>query len=211
MNLIFWFVVGYIGIVSALGVYYGKYVKSEEDYTVAGRRLPAIVLAGTLMATWMGSGTVVGGTNSLAYNYGPWVAIIFGIASPIGIIVLYFLAGKIRELSKRTVPDILELKYGPAARLLGSLIIMLAYVGIVSYQFKGIGFVLNAILGISTETGTTIAAIVVILIALFGAKGIKALTFGPGDENLAHVANEYIEIQQLINSVKIFSTFLLRI
>ena len=47
--------------------------------------------------------------------------------------------------------------------------------------------------------------------ALFGAKGIKGLTFGPGDENLAHVANEYIEIQQLINSVKIFSTFLLRI
>ena len=47
--------------------------------------------------------------------------------------------------------------------------------------------------------------------ALFGAKGIKALTFGPGDENLAHVANEYIEIQQLLDSVKIFSTFLLRI
>jgi len=47
--------------------------------------------------------------------------------------------------------------------------------------------------------------------ALFGAKGIKALTIGPGDENLAHVANEYIEIQQLLDSVKIFSTFLLRI
>jgi len=47
--------------------------------------------------------------------------------------------------------------------------------------------------------------------ALFGAKGVKAFTFGPGDENLAHVVNEYIEIQQLVDSVKIFSTFLLRI
>lgn len=45
--------------------------------------------------------------------------------------------------------------------------------------------------------------------ALFGSSGIKSLTFGPGDENLAHIVNEYIEIQQLLDSVKIFSNFLL--
>ena len=168
MDLRFWFVVGYLGLVSALGVYYGKYIKSEEDYTLAGRRLSGIILAGTLLATWMGSGTVVGGTNALAYNYGPWVAIIFMMAVPIGILLLYLLVSKIREASYHTIPEQLGRKYGSPARILGSLIIMLAYVGIVSYQYSGIGFVLNATLGISTEAGTTIAAILVILIALFG-------------------------------------------
>lgn len=84
-----------------------------------------------------------------------------------------------------------------------------------SYVLKGDRSIVNTISQItesvagvqprvSVKTGFT-------EMALFGAKGIKALTFGPGDENLAHVANEYIEIQQLIDSVKIFSTFLLRI
>ncbi|MCD6503242.1 MAG: sodium:solute symporter family protein [Euryarchaeota archaeon] len=168
MNPIFYFVVGYLAIISALSIYYMKLVKTEEDFTVAGRRLPAWILAGTLMATWMGSGTVVGGTNSLAYNYGPWVAIIFGLASPVGILVLYFLAGKIRELAQRTIPDILEMRYGSAARIIGTLIIMLAYVGIVSYQFKGVGFVLNATLGIPINQGTTIAAVIIILVATLG-------------------------------------------
>lgn len=45
--------------------------------------------------------------------------------------------------------------------------------------------------------------------ALFGARGIKAITFGPGNENLAHVVNEHIEIKEVIDSVRIFVTFLL--
>ncbi|WP_087037738.1 M20 family metallopeptidase [Thermococcus litoralis] len=45
--------------------------------------------------------------------------------------------------------------------------------------------------------------------ALFGARGIKAITFGPGNENLAHVVNEHIEIKEIIDSVGIFVTFLL--
>jgi len=168
MSVIFYFVVGYLVVISLLSIYYMRLVRTEEDFTVAGRRLPAWILAGTLMATWMGSGTVVGGTNSLAYRYGPWVAIIFGIASPIGILVLYFLADKIRGLAQRTIPDILEMKYGSAARIIGTFIIMLAYVGIVSYQFKGVGFVLNATLGIPVDQGTAIAAFIIILIATLG-------------------------------------------
>jgi len=168
MSLAFLVVVLYLVAVILLSIYFTKYVRSSEDFTVAGRSLPGIILAGTFMATWMGSGTVVGGTNSLAFSHGPWVAIIFGMAAPVGIVILYFMSKRIHELRMQTVPDILEYKYGETARVIGSLIIILAYVGITSYQYSGIGFVLNATLNIPTKIGTLIGAIVVIGSAVLG-------------------------------------------
>lgn len=168
MSLTFVVIVVYLVAVILLSIYFTKYVKTSEDFTVAGRSLPGIILAGTFVATWMGSGTVVGGTNSLAYRHGPWVAIIFGMAAPIGIVILYLLSKRIHQLKMQTVPDVLEYKYGEAARVIGSLIIILAYVGITSYQYSGIGFVLNATLGIPTKIGILIGAIVVIGSAVLG-------------------------------------------
>ncbi|MGB9866445.1 MAG: sodium:solute symporter family protein [Bacillota bacterium] len=160
--------IGYLVGMSLVASYYSKFIKTEEDFLLAGRRLGAVVLAGTMMATWMGSGTVVGGTNSLGYQYGPWVAVIFGIASPIGILLLVFLSKRIKAMQARSVPDVFELAYGPAARAIVSVIVMIAYLAITSYQFTGTGFVLNAILGIPTSVATLISAVAITAMTVTG-------------------------------------------
>lgn len=160
--------IGYLIGMSVIASYFSRFTKTEEDFLLAGRRLGAVVLAGTMMATWMGSGTVVGGTNSLGYQYGPWVAVIFGIASPIGILMLIFLSKKIKAIGARSVPDVFELAYGPAARAIVSIIVMIAYLAIASYQFTGTGFVLNAILGIPTSTATLISAVTITVLTVTG-------------------------------------------
>ena len=81
ISVAFVFVVAYFVLMVGIGIYFVKWTKTQEDFIVARRSLPGIVVAGTLLATWMGSGVVVGGQNSLAYQHGPWVAIIFGLAS----------------------------------------------------------------------------------------------------------------------------------
>jgi SSS family solute:Na+ symporter len=175
ISFAFWVVVGYFIVMVAVGFYFVKKTKTQDDFSVANRSLPGIVVAGTLMATWMGSGTVVGGGNSLAYQYGPWVAIIFGMASPLGVIVMYFLSGKIRRMGLTSAADIIESRYGSSARLVASILMLVAYLGILSYQFTGVGFVLNVTLGISTEMGTLIALIVIIVIA--GSGGLFSVAY----------------------------------
>lgn len=168
MSFAFVAVILYLIIVTGVGIYFGKFIKNEEDFAVAGRSLPALVLAGTLMATWMGSGTVVGGTNSLGYKFGPWVSLIFSIATPAGIAVLYFLSKKVRDLNLNTVPDVFESRYGKFARVMSTLIILCAYLGITAYQYKGVGFVLNSTIGISTEMGTLLSFVVIMATAVVG-------------------------------------------
>ncbi len=154
---------------SLIGLYFARvWVKDSDDFMVAGRSLSRWVLAGTLLATFVGSGTIVGGA-SFIYQYGPIAAVFFFAGTPIGIIILYFfLADRIRGLAKYTVPEILEIRYGAFARAFGGICILLAYVGIASYQFTGGGYVLNITTGIPIWLGTIITAVVVIFLATVG-------------------------------------------
>lgn len=176
MNIYVAIVVGYLVIVVLAGLYLSRReVNSGDDFVVAGRSLPTFVLAGTLLATWCGSGSVVSGA-SFTYRFGPWASILYYIGEPLGIILMYFIASKIRDASQYTVPQIMEIRYGKTTRLLAALCILIAYIGIASYQFKGAGYILNLITGISPETGTIISAIIIITLALAGGMFSVAYT-----------------------------------
>ena len=68
------------------------------------------------------------------------------------------------QFAQFTLPDLLEARYNQAARVLGTIAILFAYVAITSYQFKGGGNVLHLIFpdAVTPETGTWIIAIFVI-------------------------------------------------
>jgi solute:Na+ symporter, SSS family len=157
-----------IGMLAAGFWYARRRVNTADEFMLAGRSLPLWVMMGTLLATWVGAGTVVGGA-AFIYQRGPLAAIFFFAGAPVGIIVLYlFLAEKIRSLSSYTIPEVLEHKYGPVARVLAGICILLAYIGITSYQFIGGGYVLHLTTGISVEMGSAISAFVIVLLAMTG-------------------------------------------
>lgn len=169
-----WFVIGYGLIMVVMGIWFSLGIKNSDDFVLAGRSLGPLVLAGTLLATFTGSGSITGGANSLGYSHGFWAATI--ISLPVGLIgfgVLYLIAPKIRAFGKYTVSQILEDQYGQGAKVLSAIIIIIAYIGIVSYQFKGLAFVLNVTTGISVEMGTIISGVLIIFLAVIG--GLKAV------------------------------------
>lgn len=163
-----WYVGIYGVFIVLLGIYFSKKVSNSEDYILAGKSLGTVVLFGTLLATWMGSGSISGGQTSMAYSFGIIPALVLIFPTLVGIIFLYIISSRIHAFGKYTVSSILEEKYGQFARMLAGVIIILAYVGIVSYQMKGFGFVLNVTTGISTEIGTIIGAALIIFLATIG-------------------------------------------
>lgn len=163
-----WYVILYGIFVFVASVVLAKRNKTGEDFVLAGKSLGPAVLMGTLISTWCGSGTITGGPNSIAYSFGLWPALMFAIPNLLGIGIMYFIAQKIRDYGKFTIAEVLEIKYGSGARLLCGIIIILAYVGIVSYQFKGLGFILNVTTGISVELGTIVGAALIIFSAAVG-------------------------------------------
>jgi len=162
MSLLVLVVFMYPLILIGVSLWRSRGVQSHEDFAVAGRSVPVALLVGTLVCTWIGSGSLFGGAG-LAYRSGIselW----FSFGGWIGLIAAYFLAGRVRAIAQYTVPDLLEKRYNAAARLLGTLAIVLAYVTIAAYQFRGGGWILSIVTdgAISPNTGVIITAVAIV-------------------------------------------------
>lgn len=174
-------VIAYLVVIMIVGGYfYSKEKKagnnSHEEFLLAGRSLGKIVIIGTIFATYLGGGTVTGGGNSLAYQFGIWPSICFAIPPIISLSVLYMMSEKIRNSGCFTVAELLEKKFGSTARTISAAIIALSFISIVSFQYRGLGFVLSTTTGISVGACTVICAAVVIILAYSGGLKTVAIT-----------------------------------
>ena len=172
-------VLAYLAALVAAGLWRAQKVQTGDDFLVAGRSLPARVLVFTLLATWIGSGSLFAGAG-LGYRAG-FPALWQSAGAWVGIALAYFLAPRVRRIAQYTVPDILELRYGPTARVLGTITTVLAYTTIAAYQFRGGGRLLALISGLDPVTGALITAVFCIAFTAFaGMLSVAYLDIGNG-------------------------------
>src|SRR5580698_5861060 len=118
-------------------------VKTKADYLVAGRSLPAFVLVFTLLSSWIGSGSLLGGAEN-AYKHG-FAALWQSAGGWAGLALIYFIAPRARKFAQFTIPDLLEARYNQTARVLGVIAVLFTYTAITSYQFIGGGDIVHLI------------------------------------------------------------------
>ena len=165
----------------SVALYRTTQVKTKADYLVAGRSLPALVLVLTLLTSWIGAGSLFAGAEN-AYKNG-FAALWQPAGGWLGLLLIYFIAPRARKFAQFTLPDLLEARYNQTARVLGTIAILFAYVGITSYQFKGGGDVLHLIFPdtVSAQLGTyLIAAFVILTTALAGMSSVAYMDVAIG-------------------------------
>jgi SSS family solute:Na+ symporter/sodium/proline symporter len=170
--LFFATIVIYVAVLLGVGVWKSRTTKTQDDFMVAGRTVSTWFLVGTLICTWIGSGSLFGGAG-LAFREGIgdlWMS----AGAWVGIVIVYFLAHRVRRIAQYTVADILEKRYTPLARILGTLTVIVAYMAIAGYQFRGAGRLLNLVTAdlpgglpqISVEQGRLLSCALVIVFTL---------------------------------------------
>lgn len=173
MNLLVVIVLLYPIILIAVSVWRSRSVKTHDDFMVAGRSVPVALLVATLVCTWIGSGSLFGGAG-LAYRSG-LAELWFSFGGWAGLVVAFFIAARVRRIAQYTVPDLLEQRYNATARVLGTIAIVLAYVTIAAYQFRGGGWILTIVTDgrISPTAGMYLTAgAIVLFTALAGMVSI---------------------------------------
>jgi SSS family solute:Na+ symporter/sodium/proline symporter len=157
-------------VVTLLGVSLARLgaVKTKADYLVAGRSLPAFVLVFTLLSSWIGSGSLLGGAEN-AYKHG-FAALWQGGGGWAGLALIYFIAPRARKFAQYTIPDLLETRYNQTARVLGVIAVLFTYTAITSYQFIGGGDILHLIFPQVTarEGQYILAGFVIVFTAIAG-------------------------------------------
>ena len=165
--MIYYLVIG-IYLIGLLIIGFSKSgsIKNQEDFSVAGRSLSTWILVGTMAATWMGTGSVLGNAGK-TFEIGA-AGFLLPIGGMLGVLVLTKIAGKARASGKLTVPEIIGSKFGDIAMILSVFALLAAYLVIVSYQFNAGGAVIYTIFhdnldsGITLNQATIIAALFIV-------------------------------------------------
>ncbi|MFQ6606514.1 MAG: sodium:solute symporter [Fidelibacterota bacterium] len=190
----------YLVLLIGVGVYKSRKVKTQSDFSVAGRRLTPWVLVGTMLATWIGTGSILGNAGK-AYETG-MAALILPVGGVLGIALLTMIAGKVRSYETYTVPEIIGDRYGQVARLLCTIALVMAYLVIVSYQYNAGGAVIYTILTddsgqslVDLQTATIIAALFIVAYTMLA--GLVSVAY-------TDVANGIIMVVAFLIALPIF-------
>ena len=177
-----------------------KKVKTTDDMVTGGHRIPFIILVGTLLATWCGGGGITG-SASVVYTGGPWVGLITFAAPPIGIILLYFIAGKVRKSNKVTVPEIMEARYGKAASIISAVCVMLAYVGVLATQLKAAADIIVLLCsssGVEISHGVALAICTIIIAVITVGGGLVSVAYSDAVSALLMIGGFFAAIPILM-------------
>ena len=172
------FIIVYLLISIAIGLYAARRVHNTADYAVAGRNLPLAVVIATTFATWFGSETVLGVPAKFVQNgIGSVVEDPFGASLCLVFVGLFF-AYKLYQRNLITIGDYYRQRFGRGVEVFCSSVIMISYLGWVAAQITALGLVFNIITHgtVSTTQGMIIGTVVVLIYTLYGGMWSVAMT-----------------------------------
>lgn len=166
----------YILLTLLVGVFASRYVKSANDFVLAGKKLPLFLASSTLFATWFGAETILGASSEFVAK-----GILGVIEEPFGaalclVLVGAFFAKRLYRMNIITFGDYFRARYSPTVEWVSSFLMVVSFGGWIAAQFVAWGILLEAIAGISREQGIMIGTSVIVLYTYIGGMWAISIT-----------------------------------
>ncbi len=158
----------YLVVVVAIGLVSARYQKTSEDFWVASRRFGVVVLVIANMAAIMHGGSILSGI-AFAGRFGgvailPYLSFVVGFA-----VILFFFAKKLRESKGFTLPDYMGDRFDSRfLRTWSALMVAVSSIVYVIAQIRGMGFILEKLLGIPFFWGLVLGTVIFVFYVALG-------------------------------------------
>ncbi len=172
------FVVAYLLVTIAVGLWAARRVHNSKDFVVAGRSLPLYMSVATVFATWFGAETVLSVSATFAKDgLGGIVADPFGSSFCLVFVALFF-ARAFYRMDLLTIGDFYKKRYNKPVEVVTSLAITASYLGWTSAQLTALGLVFSVLSGgaLSLNEGIVLGAGIVLFYTIWGGMWSVALT-----------------------------------
>ncbi|UJL45869.1 sodium:solute symporter family protein [Virgibacillus sp. NKC19-16] len=187
-----------IGIL-AVGGFFARKIKTADDYTMANFSLGFFPIAGSIIATSLGSAAVIGSAGK-GFEVGlTWFMTKFPTAF-FSILLAVLLGATIRKLKLYTLPDLFVRRFGKASGIIPSLIISLLYMTpTFGMQIVGMGSVLTTIVDISFVSAMLIGFVICVSFTLMG--GLPSVAWTDAIQSVLILAGLIIMFFMALNYV----------
>ena len=167
--------IAYMVVVLVVGLWASRRIKGSDDFLLAGRSMGLCVLVGTLCATQLGGGNIIG-TSTNGYNQG-LSGMTFGVSTGVAMLLLGLLMAKpMRKMGLCTISDFVYNRYqSNVARVLTAGFSFAALIGILAAQVGAIAQVLT-VFGMNVTMAAVLSICIIIVYTAFSGMWGVALT-----------------------------------
>ncbi len=151
-----------------IGIYSFLKIKTPFDYFLAGKKTGVWQVSGSLLATILG-GSAILGTIGLSESQS-WASAWYILAASLGLFGLLPIVKKVYSQGKFTLPELIGQYYGESARKVTSLIIPVAWLGIVAAQIIAGAQILVSFFNLTYSSGVLITGIIFIVYTYIGGQ-----------------------------------------
>jgi sodium/pantothenate symporter len=175
---IFIYILAILIVAWQTGKHKHKAGKFMEEYFIGSRSMGGLVLAMTLISSYVGASSFIGGPG-VAYNLGLSWVFLACIQVPTAFFTLGILGKKLAIISRKingvTITDYLRARYeSNLVIVLTSLMMLIFFIGTIVAQFVGGARLFESVTGLSYNFGLILFTAVVIIYTTFG--GFRAVT-----------------------------------
>ncbi len=172
------FVVLYLAVTIAIGLWAARRVHNSKDFLVAGRSLPLYISVATVFATWFGAETVLSVSATFAKDgIGGVVADPFGSSMCLVLVALFF-AKAFYRMDLLTIGDFYRKRYNKPVEVITSLAITASYLGWTSAQLTALGLAFSVLSqgALTLSEGIMLGAAIVLGYTIWGGMWSVAIT-----------------------------------
>ena len=175
-SIIFTGVAIYMVAMLVIGFYASRKTHSVNEFVVAGRGLPTMLLSTTIVATWFGGGTMLGSSGA-AYDRGLLGVIADPISAAIVLVLIgFFFARLFRRMRIMTVADFMYQRFGQVAAMAITAVSIIGNILWVGSMLVAFGLIFESLTGIPLVVGIFSGALVIFIYATVGGLWAVVLT-----------------------------------
>ncbi|MBM7872256.1 SSS family solute:Na+ symporter [Clostridium pascui] len=166
----------YLALMLSVGFFTNKFlIKDSTDYMLAGRSLPAIMVACSLAANNIGGGSTVGLASKAYGNWG-MSSVWYVLAAAIGIIPMAFFAPKLRKIMAYTIPEVVGRRFGTTSHIITSILNIVSLFCLTASQILASGIIISALIGINIKVAIIIGGLFTVVYTVMGGLWADAFT-----------------------------------
>jgi len=172
------FFLAYSMLLLVVSIIFSRQMKDLEDFFLASRKLPFLLVYVSLTASWIGASSTIVSVDE-AFSRGVSAFWIMGLPAVLTVAVFaFFLSGPIRKLPIITLPDLVEMRYGRLVRHMSAILIVWYMTVLAASQMTALGGFLMPLIGKSYFLCILFGTLVVLVYSVLGGFFSVALTDG---------------------------------
>ncbi len=161
-------ILGFFILLLLIGFKVSAKTKNPSQFYIAGGSNSLWITTASLLATILGSSAILG-TISLSFKIG-WAAVWLMLSASLGLFALVPLSKYVRRYGQFTLPELFGKFFGPQAFRISSIMIPIAWTGVIAAQIIGGGKILNAVTPLSYPAGCVCCGTIFIGYTLLGGQ-----------------------------------------